>query len=170
MQQKSCGRSHLRQFLQTLARPQPNGTQTWWWRGENQGGIVGGAKVAGGWVGGVFASLWTPETATSTGVTLATAGVGSLATAGALGVASSPIATTLGVAGSYESGVSGVQALTGTSTGAHIPSLLTAANGGDLDVGRKLAPVERGLEGLNAVTGCTKAIKRLCVATGRRCP
>lgn len=127
--------------------------------GENQGGIVGGAKVAGGWVGGVFASLWTPETATSTGVTLATAGVGSLATAGALGVASSPIATTLGVAGSYESGVSGVQALTGTSTGAHIPSLLTAANGGDLDVGRKLAPVERGLEGLNAVTGALKLSK-----------
>lgn len=121
--------------------------------GEKQGGLNGGAKIAAGWVGGFFASLWTPETATRTGITLATAGVGSLASAGSLGVASVPVANTMAVAGSYESGVSAVQAVTGKSSGAHIPDVITWAVSGETDAGRPLSKAERGLEALNAVVG-----------------
>ncbi len=121
--------------------------------GEVQGGFAGGAKVAAGWVGGFFASLWTPATATKTGIVLTTAGVGALASAGSLGVASAPIATTMAVTGSYDAGVSAVQAVTGKSSGAHLPELVTTAFTGESAAGRDLSPVERGLEGLNAVIG-----------------
>ncbi|MCK5218237.1 RHS repeat-associated core domain-containing protein, partial [bacterium] len=47
--------------------------------GENQGGFVGFMKQVGGWTGGLFASLWTPETAVETAFTLATAGIGTSA-------------------------------------------------------------------------------------------
>jgi RHS repeat-associated protein len=121
--------------------------------GDKQGGFLGGLKVFGGWTGGLFASLWTPETATSTALTLASAGIGSLAGAGALGKASFPIARIMAVIGSYEVGVSTIQAITGETSGAHVGDLLGAAAGNDLDVGRKLSPLERGMEGMNAVVG-----------------
>jgi RHS repeat-associated protein len=121
--------------------------------GEKQGGVAGAVKVAGGWVGGFFASLWTPETATQTGVILVTAGVGSLAGAGALGKASFPIARTMAVIGSYEVGVSTTQAVTGTTSGAHVSDLVNATYTGQLDVGRELSSLERGMEATNAVVG-----------------
>jgi RHS repeat-associated protein len=45
-------------------------------QGERQGGFAGGLKQAVGWTAGLFASLWTPETAVDTAFTLATAGLG----------------------------------------------------------------------------------------------
>jgi hypothetical protein len=44
--------------------------------GDKQGGVGGFLKGVGGWTGGLFASLWTPDTAVETAVTLGTAGVG----------------------------------------------------------------------------------------------
>jgi len=53
--------------------------------GERKGGVKGFFMQAGGWTGGVFAALWTPETALFTTFTLVTAGAGSLASAGKFG-------------------------------------------------------------------------------------
>src|SRR5450432_2421858 len=53
--------------------------------GERRGGVKGFFMEAGGWTGGLFASLWTGETAISTTITLATAGLGPAAAAGRLG-------------------------------------------------------------------------------------
>lgn len=83
--------------------------------GESQGGVRGALKVAAGWTGGLFASLWTPETAVNTTVTLGTAGIGTWAQAGRLGAASLPTLRTLQVTGSFQAGVSVGEGATGTS-------------------------------------------------------
>lgn len=95
--------------------------------GERKGGVKGFFMQAGGWTGGLFASLWTPETALTTTFTLATAGLGAAASAGRLGAASIPVMRTLQVTGSFQGGLSAGQAITGTdlsgeklSTGARL--------------------------------------------------
>src|SRR5262249_48247866 len=90
--------------------------------GEKEGGFRGGVKQAAGWTGGLFAVLWTPDTAVNTAFTLGTAGLGSWAQAGRLGLASRPIASTLGVVGAWDSGVSFGEFATGESSGAHLSS------------------------------------------------
>ena len=82
--------------------------------GEKKGGAKGYLMIAGGWAGGFFASLWTPETALSTTITLGTAGLGAAASVGRLGAASLPIVKTLQVVGSFQGGLSAGQAITGT--------------------------------------------------------
>jgi RHS repeat-associated protein len=105
-------------------------------RGEQEGGGGGIAKQAAGWVGGFFASLWTPDTAGQTAFTLATAGVGSAAQAGRLGLLSVPVSRTFALAGSLQTGLMAGQTMTGT----------------DLS-GRALSDVERRLMALNAAIG-----------------
>ncbi len=123
------------------------------YEGEKQGGVTGAAKIVGGWSGGLLASLWTPDTAMTTGIILSTAGVGVLAGAGALGSASIPIANTTALAGAYETGVSTTEAITGKTSGAHIPNLVAAPFTGIPDVGRELTPLERGVTAVTAAVG-----------------
>ncbi|WP_156119623.1 SpvB/TcaC N-terminal domain-containing protein [Leptolyngbya sp. KIOST-1] len=51
--------------------------------GEKQGGFPGKLKLSTGWIFGFCASLWTPETAFETAITLGTASLGAAANAGA---------------------------------------------------------------------------------------
>ncbi|WP_372635471.1 SpvB/TcaC N-terminal domain-containing protein [Fodinibius sp.] len=51
--------------------------------GGKQGGFTGFLKQTAGWTGGLFASLWTPETAIDTALTLGTAGIGTGVNVGA---------------------------------------------------------------------------------------
>ena len=83
--------------------------------GERQGGFGGFMKQVGGWAGGLFASLWTPETAVNTAITLGTAGIGTWAQAGRLGAASVPVMRAFQITGSFQGGVSLGEAATGTS-------------------------------------------------------
>ena len=53
--------------------------------GEEEGGFYGFVKKAGGYLGGSFASLWTPDTAIETIINLSTAGIGTGATAATRG-------------------------------------------------------------------------------------
>ena len=105
-------------------------------QGERQGGLAGGTKQAVGWTFGIFASLWTRETAADTALILGTAGLGAAAAAGKLGAASVPIANSLAVAGSFQTGVSAGEAATGTSI-----------------TGRQLSTPERVSRGTSAALG-----------------
>jgi len=118
--------------------------------GEEEGGVSGFFKQAGGYLGGCFAVLWTPDLAPTTAITLGTAGLGAYAQAGRLGLASIPVARTLAIAGSYETGVSTVDAVSGTSSSAHIPNILTLNFEG---AGRELSSSERGISAVSAGIG-----------------
>ncbi|HYJ88406.1 MAG TPA: SpvB/TcaC N-terminal domain-containing protein, partial [Pyrinomonadaceae bacterium] len=82
--------------------------------GEYEGGLAGALKQVLGTTAGVLSALWTPETALQTSMTLGTAGLGAAAHAGRLGIASLPVARTMAIVGSAQTGVSLGEAITGT--------------------------------------------------------
>jgi len=107
--------------------------------GERQGGFSGFMVQAGGYTGGFFSALWTPETATQTTVTLGTAGIGSLAPAGSM------VQKGLAAWGAYESSVSVTEGVTGTTSGVHAMDLGTWAWSGQYQGGQGMSTTQRGL-------------------------
>jgi hypothetical protein len=100
--------------------------------GQQEGGPGGLGKQVAGYSLGLFGSLAVEENLPSTGINVATmgvgAGVGGLAQAGKLGVASVPILRTMQVGGAFTSGTSIGQGISGK----------------DMWTGRQLSPLERG--------------------------
>jgi RHS repeat-associated protein len=85
---------------------------------------------------GAMASLADEENGDDTAITLATAGLGGLASAGRLGFASKPINSLMGVLGAAQTGLAAGQAITGTSL-----------------TGEDLSLTERAIYGALAVAG-----------------
>ena len=107
--------------------------------GERQGGLLGGLKQTGGYIGGLFSALWTPETATQTAFTLGTAGLGKMAAAGSV------LHKGLAAWGAYESSISLGEGVAGVTSGLHTADLASWAWSGQYQGGQDMSGLQRGL-------------------------
>ena len=115
--------------------------------GEHQGGLLGGLKQTGGYVGGLLSALWTPETATQTAFTLGMAGVGSLTSVGSM------VQKGLAAWGAYESSVSLGEGVAGVTSGLHTADLASWARSGQYQGGHEMSAIQRGLSVVGGTVG-----------------
>lgn len=114
--------------------------------GFDRDGAVGNLMGVGASILGCFSVLWTPELVSTTFITVAMAGMGSLATRAAPRVASVAFSRTFAFAGSYETGVSTTEVVNGETSDAHIYNVVTL----NFEGGRELSSSERAITAFSA--------------------